>query len=123
MPRKICLAFGCFWSLLLLTSSVSADRVFILSRLLAIQQPGNTHGIYRTMFPALRNWLFCSLNCRAGPAAGREPGFALPVRGLAFTSQERERLHLVSGRFLGVPVLRWRATWDMLRSRFVQGRC
>src|ERR1700730_7341215 len=46
MPRKICLAFGCFWSLLLLTSSVSADRVFILSRLLAIQQPGNTHGIY-----------------------------------------------------------------------------
>src|ERR1700732_4515546 len=46
MPTKICLAFGCFWSLLLLTSSVSADRVFILSRLLAIQQPGNTHGIY-----------------------------------------------------------------------------
>jgi len=36
--------------LLLLTSSVSADRVFILSRLLAIQQPGNTHGIYRNLF-------------------------------------------------------------------------
>jgi len=28
-----------------------------LSRLLAIQQPGNTHGIYRTMFPFLRNWI------------------------------------------------------------------
>src|SRR3984893_8152716 len=53
MPRKICLAFGCFWSLLLLTSSVSADRVFILSRLLAIQQPGNTHGIYRPLLIAL----------------------------------------------------------------------
>src|SRR5258705_10150501 len=47
MPRNICLAFTCFWSLFLLTDSVSADWLFILSRLLAIQQPGNTHGIYR----------------------------------------------------------------------------
>src|SRR5260221_3583116 len=46
MPRNICLAFTCFWSLFLLTDSVSADWLFILSRLLAIQQPGNTHGIY-----------------------------------------------------------------------------
>src|SRR6266403_906668 len=47
MPRNICLAFTCFWSLFLLTDSVSADWLFILSRLLAIQQPGNTHGIYQ----------------------------------------------------------------------------
>src|SRR5260370_34596100 len=30
MPRNICLAFCCLWSLFLLTSSVSADRVFII---------------------------------------------------------------------------------------------
>ena len=50
MPRNICLAFTCFGSLFLLTSSVSADWViclFIIVRLLAIQQPGKTHGIYR----------------------------------------------------------------------------
>jgi hypothetical protein len=50
MPRNICLAFSPFGSLFLLTSSVSADWVvclFIIVRLLFIQQPGNTHGIYR----------------------------------------------------------------------------
>src|ERR1700724_4755528 len=31
MPRNICLAFGRFGSLFLLTSSVSADELFILS--------------------------------------------------------------------------------------------
>ena len=49
MPRNICLAFGRFGSLFLLTSSVSADELFVYSfivRLLFIQQPGNTHGIY-----------------------------------------------------------------------------
>src|SRR5258708_15276775 len=51
MPRNICLAFTCFWSLFLLTDSVSADWLFILSRLLAIQQPGNTHGIYHRQVP------------------------------------------------------------------------
>src|ERR1700730_19411096 len=48
MPRNICLAFTCFGSLFLLTSSVSADRAFIFVRLLFTQQPGNTHGIYQS---------------------------------------------------------------------------
>src|SRR6266550_9175098 len=51
MPRNICLAFGPFGSLFLLTSSVSADWVvclYIIARLLFIQQPGNTHGIYQS---------------------------------------------------------------------------
>jgi hypothetical protein len=42
MPRNICLAFTRFGVLFLPTSSVSADRLFIVVRLLAIQQPGNT---------------------------------------------------------------------------------
>jgi hypothetical protein len=53
MPRNICLAFGRFGSLFLLTSSVSADELFVYSfivRLLFIQQPGNTHGIYRNLY-------------------------------------------------------------------------
>ena len=51
MPRNICLAFGRVGSLFLLTSSVSADWVvclYIIARLLFIQQPGDTHGIYRS---------------------------------------------------------------------------
>src|ERR1700730_16259044 len=95
MPRKICLAFGCFWSLLLLTSSVSADRVFILSRLLAIQQPGNTHGIYlsgqdhadRSLRPFA---LFCSRLLKLA-RMGQLPdqsGFALAARHHADLSDE-----------------------------------
>ena len=51
MPRNICLAFGRVGSLFLLTSSVSADWVvclYIIARLLFIQQLGDTHGIYRS---------------------------------------------------------------------------
>ena len=33
-----------------------------IARLLDEQQPDNTHGIYRTMFPSLRGRLFCSLS-------------------------------------------------------------
>jgi len=44
--------------LFLLTSSVSADRVFIFVRLLFTQQPGNTHGIYHHALSALHHRQF-----------------------------------------------------------------
>ncbi len=61
MPRKICLAFPRFGSLFSLTSSVSADGgsfIVHIVRLLAIQQPGNTHGIYHA-----RHLGLAILNC------------------------------------------------------------
>ena len=52
-------------------------------------------------------------------AACRICGLWLPVRGRAFTSQGRERPHLERGLLLGVRALRWRATWEMSRFRFL----
>src|SRR3984893_13354437 len=56
MPRNICLAFGRFGSLFLLTSSVSADELFILSGCcssssLAIPMASTGHGYH------ISNWL------------------------------------------------------------------
>src|SRR6266566_2961713 len=79
MPRNICLAFGRFGSLFLLTSSVSADRVvclFIIVRLLVIQQPGNTPGIYLN-----GRWLPSVICYPAKPAC--EAGSPVPNRARA----------------------------------------
>src|SRR6266446_6685561 len=91
MPRNICLAFGPFGSLFLLTSSVSADWVvclYIIVRLLFIQQPGNTHGIYQmpALLPPRLPLLPCAGFASVGNSDQRTSSFGQSTDLLPFKS-------------------------------------